>query len=118
MSSLCLHSQGGEARFFFDMTEDQCYVVKQFLKGSDLFVSLPTGKSLCDWMLPGLCDTLRSRSGSLVLAVSPLVAVMKNQVDLLQKRGVTQEKLSLAAVYAVVLEERMEYFPQKWKHVA
>ena len=43
---------------------------------------------------------------------------MKNQVDLLQKRGVTQEKLSLAAVYAVVLEERMEYFPQKWKHVA
>ena len=27
---------------FVDVTEDQRYVVKQFLKGSDLFVSLPT----------------------------------------------------------------------------
>ena len=28
---------------FVDVTEDQRYVVKQFLKGSDLFVSLLTG---------------------------------------------------------------------------
>ena len=29
---------------YVDVTEDQRYVVKQFLKGSDLFVSLPTGR--------------------------------------------------------------------------
>ena len=48
---------------FVDVTEDQCYVVKQFIKGSDLFVSLPTGsgKSLCYWLLPGLCDTFRGK---------------------------------------------------------
>ena len=39
-------------------------------------------------MLPGLWDTLRGRSGSIVLVVSLLVALMKNQVDVLQKRGV------------------------------
>ncbi|KAL5499737.1 hypothetical protein EMCRGX_G011196 [Ephydatia muelleri] len=52
---------------FVDVTEDQCYVVKQFLKGSDLFVSLPTGsgKSLCYWLLPGLCDTFRGKSTAL-----------------------------------------------------
>ena len=54
---------------FLDVTEDQRYVVKQFLKGSDLFVSLPagSGKSLCYWLFPGLCDTFRGRSGSQVL---------------------------------------------------
>ena len=67
---------------FVDVTENQRYVVKQFLKGSDLFVSLPTGsgKSLCYWLLPGLCDTFRGRSGFLVLVISPLVALMKNRL--------------------------------------
>ena len=71
---------------FVDVTEDQRYVVEQFLNGSDLFVSLPTGsgKSLCYWLLTGLCDTLRGRSGSLVVVVSPLVALMKTQV----KKGI------------------------------
>lgn len=75
---------------FVDVTEDQRYVIKQFFNGSDLFVSLPTGsgKSLCYWLLPGLCDTLRGRSGSTVVVVSPVVALMKNQVDLLQKKGI------------------------------
>ena len=48
---------------FVDAIDDQRCVVKQFLKCSDIFVSLPTGtgKSLCYWLLPGLCDTLRGR---------------------------------------------------------
>ena len=55
---------------FVDATDDQRYVVKQFLKGSDIFVSLRTGtgKSLCYWLLPWLCDTLRGRSGSIAVA--------------------------------------------------
>ena len=101
---------------FVDVTEDQRYVVKQFLKGSDLFLSLSTGsgKSLCYWLLPGLCDTLRGRSGSLVLVkhVEALQAEVLRHVCTIGKRR----------VYAVVLKKRIEYFPAQveacslWKH--
>ena len=38
-----------------------CQAVSKGLR-SDIFVSLPTGagKSLCYWLLPGLCDTFRA----------------------------------------------------------
>ena len=68
------------------------YVVKQFLKGSNLFVSLPRPLVLESPSAIGCflgCVTRSDRSGFIVLVVSsPLLALMKNQVDLLQKRGV------------------------------
>src|SRR5580704_12633897 len=69
-------------------------IVRDSLAGRDVFALLPTGggKSLC-FQLPAL-----TRPG-LTLVVSPLIALMKDQVDALQASGVAATFLnsSLAA---------------------
>ena len=83
------------------------------LEGSDLFVSLPTGsgKSLCYWLLPGLCDTFRGRSGSLVL-VKHVVAL---QAEVLRHVSTIGKPLSCS-------KKIIEYFSAHveacslWKH--
>ncbi len=59
-------------------------VVKSILKGNDTFVIMPTGggKSLC-YQLPALI-----KEGTAIV-VSPLIALMKNQVDAI--RGISSE---------------------------
>ena len=55
-----------------------------------MFVCLPTGsgKSLCYWILPGVFDRLRGLdSYSVVVVVSPLKALMREQVEALKGRG-------------------------------
>jgi len=58
-------------------------VVRTVLEGRDALVVMPTGggKSLC-YQLPALI-----REGT-ALVISPLIALMKDQVDVLQKRGI------------------------------
>jgi len=58
-------------------------IIEATMEGRDVFALLPTGggKSLC-FQLPALC-----REG-LTLVVSPLIALMKDQVDQLQALGV------------------------------
>ena len=56
----------------------------KFLFGNDVFVSLPTGysKLLCFGLLPYVFDALRGvEKKSIVLAVCPLVALMKEHVN-------------------------------------
>ena len=72
------------------MSSEQRSVVQAFLDGHDVFVCPPTGsgKSLCYWILPGVFDRLRGLdSYSIVVVVSPLKALMREQVEALKGRG-------------------------------
>lgn len=64
-------------------------IISDYLNGSDVFALLPTGggKSLC-FQLPALL-----RPG-LTVVVSPLIALMKDQVDALQEAGVAATYLN------------------------
>ncbi|MBW1835027.1 MAG: DEAD/DEAH box helicase, partial [Deltaproteobacteria bacterium] len=75
-----------ELKKYFDLSSfrpGQEEVVRTVLEVRDALVVMPTGggKSLC-YQLPALI-----RDGT-ALVVSPLIALMKDQVDVLQKRGI------------------------------
>ncbi len=70
--------------FGFDaLRPGQDAVVAAIMEGRDALAIMPTGggKSLC-YQLPALCRT------GVTVVVSPLIALMKDQVDALQARGV------------------------------
>lgn len=69
--------------FGFDKFKgDQLKIIKTLLKGKDCFVIMPTGggKSLC-YQLPALM-----KEGTAII-ISPLIALMKNQVDAIRNFG-------------------------------
>lgn len=67
---------------FEDFREGQREVISSILEGKDAVVVMPTGsgKSLC-YQLPAMI------LDGVTLVVSPLIALMKDQVDALQARG-------------------------------
>jgi ATP-dependent DNA helicase RecQ len=76
-SSLLTHLQ---EQFGFDAFKDnQDKIIQSLLSGKDTFVIMPTGggKSLC-YQLPAII------SEGVAIIVSPLIALMKNQVDLVR----------------------------------
>lgn len=78
-------------------------IIESILSGRDTLAVLPTGggKSLC-FQLPALAK------GKLVICVSPLIALMKDQVASLQKRGIKSG--FLASVQSE--EERRQVFTE------
>jgi len=68
---------------FEDFLDGQESIVEQILSGKDGLAVMPTGggKSLC-YQLPALC------LDGVTIVVSPLIALMKDQVDALHRRGV------------------------------
>lgn len=70
-------------------SEDQSRVVADFVAGMNLFVVLPTGsgKSLCFLSLPLVFHKLGGLS-SIIVVVSPLISLMKNQVEKYNGKGV------------------------------
>ena len=80
---------------YSELREHQKVVVEQFFSRKDVFVSLPTesGKSLCYCLLPKASDILRESKSvdtqSIVIVVSPLIALMKDQVRQMTEKGVS-----------------------------
>ena len=76
-------TRAAEKLGYYNIRPNQSKAVKAFLEGNDVFLSLPTGsgKSLCYAILPFAFDELYCREGSLAIIVSPLKALMKDQVD-------------------------------------
>ena len=72
---------------------EQKTALLQFLSGNDIFVRLPTGygKSLCYILLPLIFDRLNTHISlsSVILVVSPLVSLMKDQMRALEGRGIS-----------------------------
>src|SRR5579859_5457124 len=69
-----------QEHFGFDAFKDnQDAIIQNLLSGQDTFVIMPTGggKSLC-YQLPAII------SEGVAIIVSPLIALMKNQVDLVR----------------------------------
>ena len=67
------------------MKHEQLQIVTGVLRGRDVFGVLPTGfgKTLCFTCLPGVYDKLyQTVEPSIVLVVSPLIAIMKDQVSI------------------------------------
>jgi len=73
------------------LRQHQIEAVSLFMSGRDVFVSLPTGsgKSLCYCILPVMFDTIQQFSSSIVIVVSPLIALMKDQVRAMVERNVS-----------------------------
>src|SRR5437879_10815075 len=76
----------GALRGYFGLTEfrrGQRDVVEAILDGHDAVVVMPTGggKSVC-YQLPAVL------SGGTTLVISPLIALMKDQIDSLHSRGI------------------------------
>jgi len=75
---------------YHTLKEEQLKIVTAFIQGRDVFAVLPTGygKSLCYCCLPLAFDKLSAEtetsqpsSGSIVVVVTPLTAIMKDQVS-------------------------------------
>ena len=71
--------------------------VKSFVSGKDVFVSLPTGygKSFCYSCLPWVFDALNHKQTpySMVVVVSPLIALMKDQLKVLTDKGIAAAQI-------------------------
>ncbi|HVE61287.1 MAG TPA: DNA helicase RecQ [Chitinophagaceae bacterium] len=78
-SSALLHKALQEHFGFTKFKDEQEQIIQSVLSGRDTFVIMPTGggKSLC-YQLPAILQS------GVAIIVSPLIALMKNQVDLVR----------------------------------
>ena len=70
---------------------------QKIVGGNGVFVSLPTGygKSLCYILLPRIFDFVRgAKNKSIVVVVSPLTALMKDQISSITEMGLLAAVIS------------------------
>ncbi len=100
---------------FPSLREGQDEVIDTIMSGRDGVVIMPTGggKSLC-YQLPALC-----REG-VTIVVSPLIALMKDQVDALKSKGVSAEMINSTVSWErqVEIMDRMRSGELKLVYVA
>ena len=74
------------ARFlgYTELKEGQRQILNEIMKKRDVFGILPTGygKSLCYACIPLLFDDIFREEQSIAVVVTPLIAIMKDQVNL------------------------------------
>ena len=75
---------------YSDVRDEQLEAAREFLRGQDVFVSLPTGsgKSCCYGCLPLTFNSLRKSSSSVVVVISPLKALMLDQAQIFNAKGI------------------------------
>ena len=71
-------------------------IISAVLKKKDVFVSLPTGfgKSVIFQALPMVFDSFTGESGHIVIVVSPLLSLIKDQTEHLRQVGISCVSLS------------------------
>ncbi|MCK4554434.1 DEAD/DEAH box helicase, partial [Candidatus Parcubacteria bacterium] len=87
-----------KTHFGFDQFRPgQEQIINNALQGKDAFVIMPTGggKSLC-FQLPAL------KLNGLTLVISPLIALMKDQVDALKANGIAAEFINSSLAYGEI----------------
>ena len=90
-------------------TDHQQEAVQAFLSGEDMFVSLPTGsgKSVCYACTPLVFPKLVQRKRSVAIVISPLNALMQDQVARFYLKGnqgsVWREPVSVRQHHRVVM---------------
>ena len=84
----------------------QLKAIVAFCQGKDVFVSLPTGfgKTLIYALLPALFNLLRAVDSSIVMVVSPLVALMAEQKCKFVPMGINAEFLGELQVDATAIQ--------------
>ena len=99
-----LHERFGFAQFRANQEE----VCRAAIDGKDVLLVMPTGsgKSLC-YQLPGIAR------GGTTLVVSPLIALMEDQVAALQARGFAAERIHSGRDRAVSRQVCLDYLAGK-----
>ncbi|KAL5484051.1 hypothetical protein EMCRGX_G020485 [Ephydatia muelleri] len=94
---------------YSSMKPEQVEVAVALIEGRDVFAILPTGfgKSLCYACLPVAFDKCqkKERGYSIVVVVSPLVAIMKDQVSTYSIKGLKTTYVSGEVTDKSVLDE-------------
>ena len=92
-SVLCAVAEAAEQLGYKKLKEELEMVMSAFVKGNDVFACLPTGfgKSLCYYCLPAIFDAINhcTMPWSIVIVISPLYALMQDQVEVLKKKGLS-----------------------------
>lgn len=90
---------------FREFRGPQAEVISRIVAGSDVFVVMPTGggKSLCYQLPAVLLD-------GVTVVVSPLIALMKDQVDALEERGI-----SATLINSTISSEEQRYRIRKMR---
>ena len=77
---------------YFPLKKEQKDIVIKFMSGNDVFVALPTGtgfgKSAWYGILPKAFDSLKGTLNSIVVVISPLSALMCDQVCSFKSKGI------------------------------